>query len=270
MKWPQSLTLVRHGESEFNALKTAKAADPLYRRFLECFNRDAQTFCYCPGNNSWSVATQKLALKVWDKYRLPFGDHDTPLTHRGCWQAEQTGIRLPELTARPDVIFISPHLRTRQTYADVVKSWPELGKVLCHHDDRIREQEHGLATVYNDWRLLHVFHPEQRALYLLDGKLNYHYPQGESSLNVWSRGRDFSDKIIRDVRDHGYQHILVFTHHLTILSLRSIFEGWTHERFIEMDEAEKPVNCGVTIYRGDPDLGADGRLVLDRYNVKLY
>jgi hypothetical protein len=39
---------------------------------------------------------------------------------------------------------------------------------------------------------------------------------------------------------------------------------------MELDEREKPVNCGVTVYRGNADLGKDGRLVIDIYNKQLY
>jgi hypothetical protein len=42
------------------------------------------------------------------------------------------------------------------------------------------------------------------------------------------------------------------------------------EELLRIDEDEKPLNCGVTVYRGDPQAGRSGRLVLNRYDVKPY
>jgi IS5 family transposase len=60
------------------------------------------------------------------------------------------------------------------------------------------------------------------------------------------------------------------THHLTILSFRANYERLSPEEFIRLDEHEKPVNCGITVYRGDPNQGKDGKLVLQIYNKKFY
>jgi hypothetical protein len=47
-------------------------------------------------------------------------------------------------------------------------------------------------------------------------------------------------------------------------------ERWGAREFIKIDEANPPVNCGVTLYRGHPELGENGRLILNYYNKKLY
>ncbi len=39
---------------------------------------------------------------------------------------------------------------------------------------------------------------------------------------------------------------------------------------MRIDNEEKPINCGVTVYEGHPELGSDGKLVLKEYNEKLY
>jgi hypothetical protein len=54
------------------------------------------------------------------------------------------------------------------------------------------------------------------------------------------------------------------------LSFRANYERLPPEEFLRIDEEEKPLNCGVTLYQGDPKAGSNGRLVLDQYNVKLY
>ncbi len=65
-------------------------------------------------------------------------------------------------------------------------------------------------------------------------------------------------------------NVLVVTHHVTILAVRATLERLSPEEFIKLDEHEKPLNCGVTIYRGIPDKGKDGQLELMDYNVCLY
>ncbi|MDO8558873.1 MAG: hypothetical protein Q7R84_00930 [bacterium] len=60
------------------------------------------------------------------------------------------------------------------------------------------------------------------------------------------------------------------THHLTILSFRASMEHLTPEQFIELDEKEKPVNCGVTRYECNPDRGKDGKMELIFYNKCLF
>ena len=42
------------------------------------------------------------------------------------------------------------------------------------------------------------------------------------------------------------------------------------KEFERLDHEEKPINAGVTIYRGKPDQGGNGRLVLEAYNLNLY
>jgi hypothetical protein len=72
------------------------------------------------------------------------------------------------------------------------------------------------------------------------------------------------------VRDYFEKKILAVTHHLTILSLRANLERLNSKEFIRLDHQEKPINAGVTIYKGHPELGSNGKLILEVYNLKLY
>lgn len=256
MKWPKTLTLVRHGQSAYNTLKGKKDKDPLYSEFRLAYERDYE-----------SPQARRLAVAAQQKYALNCGDYDTPLTAIGHEQAKHTGMKLASVIPKPDVIFYSPYLRTRETLAGLVSTWPELGAVRQVAEDRIREQEHGLSLLYNDWRVFHVFHPEQKKLRDLLGPYWYPFPQGESVSATRERVRSMFGMLIRECAG---MNVLLITHHLTILSVRANLERLTPEEFIHIDEEEKPVNCGVTVYRGDSNLGADGRLVLDRYNQMLY
>lgn len=264
MKWPNNLTFIRHGESSYNALKKIKADDPKYGEFCDLFNKEYKN---AKDENWASDELRGKAKEIWEKNKLMVGDYNTPLTKEGIEQAEKTGKELPRIVELPDVIYVSPYLRTRQTFEGLCKSWPDLKKVKTISEERIREQEHGLALVYNDWRLYYVFNPKQALLYKLGGDYEYRYVNGENKADVRDRVRSFLSTLIRE---HAEHKVFVVSHHLTLLCLRANLERWDREKFIDVDKNEKPINCGVTIYKGDPGQGKNGRLVLDTYNKKLF
>ncbi len=115
--------------------------------------------------------------------------------------------------------------------------------------------------------MFHALNPDQKRLRDTMGPYWYQYPQGESVSMVRDRIRDVLSMIIRE---YAGQHVLMVTHHLTILSLRANLERLSPEEFIRLDNHEKPVNCGITIYRGEPKLGKNGKLVLESYNTCLW
>ncbi len=274
MKWPSSLTLVRHAESEYNALKEEKKKIPEWKPFTKLFDKGQQsdTFIDDVLENRWpSPELVQLAESIHRQIREsfgPFSDFTTPITENGRWQAMQTGKALREMTEKaPDVVYISPYLRTRQTYEEILSQWPALRDAPVVEEERIREQEHGLSTLYNDWRIFSVKHPEQAALHKQMGPYYWRHPQGESVCDVRERGRDFLGML---TREHANEDVFAVTHHLTILSTRANLERWGQAEFIDEDENRKPFNCGVTIYKGKPEEGKNGRLVRKEYNTKHY
>jgi len=192
------------------------------------------------------------------------GDDETSLTEAGFRQAEGLGYRLSLFVPIPDVIIYSPYLRTKQTMEMIIKGWGEkISEVPTIPDDRIREQEHGLSNIYGDRRLFQTFHPEQKRLYELLGPYWYQYPQGESVAQVRDRIRLMMATLIREFSE---KHVLMVTHHLTILSIRANLERLSPAQFIHLDKHEKPLNCGTTLYEGKPKRGKDGQLLLQAYN----
>lgn len=256
MKWPESLILVRHAESSYNESKRLKQANPLYQEFLRAYERQ------------WdSEDTHNLAKLVAGRFASGIGDHDTPLNHDAGLKAQTTAQKLQEIMNLPDVIFVSPYVRTQETMEWMRAGWPELRDVKIYEEERIREQEHGLALLYNDWRVFNVLHPDQKRLHDLEGAYWYRYPQGENVPDVRERLRSWLTTL---TRDFAGKNILSVTHHLSILGLRANLERLSAEEFIKLDHNEPPDNCSVTIYKGHPELGSDGRFLLESYNQKLY
>ena len=259
MKWPNTLTLVRHGESAYNELKIIKKTDSLYQNFLQAYeNRQ----------NDPDKAVELARKIVSTKHlNLDNGDHDTALTKLGQTQSESMAKKLKTLIPLPDIILLSPYKRTKSTLEGMFTGWPELKTVTVKEEERIREQEHGLTLAFSDWRVFTSLYPDQEILKALEGPYWYRFPQGENVPDVRERLRSFTTTL---TRDYNNKNVLVITHHLSILSLRANLERLSAEEFIRLDEEEKPINCGVTIYKGNPQLGQDGKLLLDTYNAKLY
>ena len=134
-------------------------------------------------------------------------------------------------------------------------------------EERVREQEHGLLLIYNDWKVFTTFYPDQKELRDIEGSYRYRFPQGESVPDV--RERDLLLKQTLTRTYHG-KKVLIVTHHLNILAQMANFGRWGAEKFIDVDCNNKPINCGVTLYRGNPDNGSEGTLELEYYNRKLY
>jgi broad specificity phosphatase PhoE len=256
MKWPKSITLIRHGKSKYNNLRGLKEADADYKRFKRAFERNYQ-----------SQETLELARFIKEKYPVAQSDYETALTEEGILQARTTAKALSQTEGLPDVIFYSPYLRTRETFSHMREAWPELKKVKNISEDRIREQEHGLSLLYNDWRLFQVFHPEQKLFRDLQGPYWYQHPQGESISQVRDRIRSMVTTLIREWSE---KDVWLITHHLTILSIRGNIERLSPEEFIRLDEEEKPINCGITRYICNPNQGKDGKLELTFYNKCLF
>lgn len=256
MKWPASLMLIRHDTSAYNVLRGKKEKDSVYQTFLKEFEKNPE-----------SEDTVRLAKEIEARFALDTGDWDTPLADLEGKQALKTGRGLREQYPLPDVIFVSPYHRTIMTLECMKMGWPELEDVKTYEEERIREQEHGEALLYNDWRIFHALNPKQRRLYEKQGPYWYCYPQGENVPNVRERVRSWFRTLTKDFRN---KRVLAITHNITILSIRANLERLGANEFIHLDQHEKPINCGVTGYRGDPLLGKNGKLILDFYNNRYY
>jgi broad specificity phosphatase PhoE len=257
MKWPTELLLIRHAESAYNKLKKTKDADPEYRRFRNLF--EADTSC---------DELRDLAQTMRTRYALTTSDRETPITAAGEEQAAATGREMRKAGVNvPDVVFVSPYLRTEETLRLMQEQWPELKKANIYREERIREKDHGLSLLYNDWRIYHVLHPEQKELQRLLGDYDYRFLNGENVPDVRQRNRSWITTV---TREFAGKRVMAITHHLTILATRANFERLGPEEFLHLDRHDKPVNCGVTRYLGAPNEGSRDRLRLHEYNKRYY
>ncbi|MDE2025698.1 MAG: histidine phosphatase family protein [Patescibacteria group bacterium] len=264
MKWPASVTLVRHAESEYNAEKKTLRQERLYRAFSKAYDR-----------NPLSFQTFVLAKLVDLRHPARRADFSTSLALGAGEKAQKMASVLKTQIPIPDVVFVSPLTRTQQTFEWMLKGWPELkqaieeGKVKVVREPRIREQEFGEANGYVNSKVYYGLNRRQARIRKNMGDLAeywYRIPGGESENDVQQREQLWIGAL---TRDYSGQNVLAITHHLSILGFRAAVERLDDREYVRLDKEDKPINLGVTVYEGDPTLGSSGRLVRRRYNDDL-
>jgi broad specificity phosphatase PhoE len=160
-KWPTTLVLVRHGESERNVQRERANLDP-----------------------------ERL------HYHEGLRDIDTPLTPRGLEQAKLTGRYLAE-SFHFDVAFASPYRRTVQTAEGMLQAMEPRPRLLL--EERIREIEFGILDGLTD-RGIQQRYPDEWKRKKREGTYYYRPPGGESRPDVALRVHSFLGTLNRDYR----------------------------------------------------------------------
>lgn len=228
-KWPQTLWLVRHGQSAGNVRRDeAEAA----------------------GLPIIDIATR---------------DVDTVLSELGERQAEALGYWFGGMPARkqPDVVLSSPYVRAYETARLILKTAAiEPERVTMIRDERLREKEFGIfdrLTRHGIARNFPALH-EQRAHV---GKFYFRPPGGESWCDVILRLRSLLDTITREYRGH---RVLIVGHQVIVNCMRYLLERLDEAEILAIDRAADVPNCSVTSYQFDPHQGNNGKLVRQLVN----
>ena len=231
-KWPQTLWIVRHGQSAGNVARDqAEAA----------------------GHELIDIATR---------------DMDVPLSELGERQADALGRWFGDLPAdqRPEVLLCSPYRRALQTAQRVLQAARLPLKpphFIC--DERLREKEFGILdrlTVLG----IRQRYPELAAQRNHVGKFYFRPPGGESWCDVILRLRSVVEMI---TREHRRQRVLIVAHQVTVNCFRYLVEHLDEARILQADRGADVPNCGVTSYEFEPDPPPNGRLAPRLLNFTL-
>jgi probable phosphoglycerate mutase len=214
--WPQTLWLIRHGQSAGNVARDAADA---------------------------------AGLPVID---LKVRDVDVPLSGLGHRQAGALGhwfAALPE-GERPEIVLTSPYVRAQQTAAAICEG----GGVTADakgpvKDERLREREFGLWDRLTTAGVREKF-PEQAEQRSLLGKFYHRPPGGESWADVILRLRSALDTVSLH---HADRRVLIVCHQVVVLCFRYILEELDEARILAIDKAGDVVNCGLLQYEFEPD-----------------
>jgi 2,3-bisphosphoglycerate-dependent phosphoglycerate mutase len=225
-KWPETLVIIRHGQSKMNV--------PL------------------------DLLDENLEEKLLQQKEVR--DMDIPLTERGVWQSNETGLYLRE-HARFDVCIASPYLRTMQTAEGIIGNIGYPVKIF--KDNRLREKEFGRLHGYTTEEIMAKY-PEEFFDRERDGKYWYRLPRGENYPDVEDRVHGLQDKL---VRDYCGKNVLVITHQVPYLMFRALYGHLDEQEVIALGSVP---NCGIQEYHIDKSEHPEGRMHLVRYNEVAY
>ncbi len=230
-KWPQTLWIVRHGQSAGNVARDAAEAGGLH------------------------------TIDIADR------DVDVPLSPLGEQQADALGQWFGQLPvdAMPEVVLCSPYVRARQTAERIlagVRANPqyaagESAVTRLRTDERLREKEFGILdrlTVHG----IREKYPELAEQRGHVGKFYFRPPGGESWCDVILRLRSFLEMVTREYRQ---EHVLVVAHQVTVNCMRYLLERLDEAEILAVDKTADVPNCGVTAYEFQAAAGRHGKLV---------
>ncbi len=235
-KWPQSLWIVRHGQSAGNVARDAAEAGG--QRTIDIADRDV----------------------------------DVPLSALGEQQADALGdwfAKLP-LDAMPEVVLCSPYVRACQTSTRILAALRanpayverENAATKCRTDERLREKEFGILDRLTKAGIVARFPLEaQRRADV--GKFYYRPPGGESWCDIILRLRSLLDTVQLQYRN---ERVLVVAHQVTVLCMRYLLEQMSEAQILAIDREKDVANCSLTSYGFAVDGDGRGALALRVYN----
>ena len=229
-KWPQTLWVVRHGQSAGN------------------------------------VARDAAELGGLASIDIPHRDVDVPHSPLGEAQAQALGDWFAALAPeeRPEIVLSSPYVRARQTADRVLDTLHrddaarDAETIACVRDERLREKEFGILDRLTPLGI-RAKYPDLAEQRLHVGKFYFRPPGGESWCDVILRLRSFLDMLTREYRG---DRVLVVAHQVIVNCLRYLLERLDEERILAIDRLGDVPNCGITSYEFDPHAGRRGKLVL--------
>lgn len=228
-KWPDTIWIVRHGESAGNVARME------------------------------ALATQQPIINI------AMRDVDVPLSALGERQATALGRWFQALPhdQQPLDILSSPYLRARST-AELIRREagfdPHQHRIIA--DERLREKEFGVLDRLTRYGII-AHHPEQAEFRRLLGKFYHRPPGGESWCDVILRLRSVIDTL---TREYCGERVMIVCHSVVVLCFRYLFERMDEEQILTIDRTDEVANCSVTKYQFDRSLSRHGKLRLDLYN----
>lgn len=228
-KWPDTMWIVRHGQSAGNVARDAAEAAGL--PLIDIAHRDV----------------------------------DVPLSPLGEQQAVALGRWFAKMPPEelPTIVLSSPYIRARETARIALEAAGlDRQSLTFITDERLREKEFGILD-----RLTRVGiqekYPEQAEARSALGKFYFRPPGGESWCDVILRLRSVIDTITRDYRR---ERVLIVSHQVVVNCFRYLLERMTEEQILAIDREKEIANCAVTSYEFTPRLGRRGKLSLSLYN----
>ncbi len=280
------ITFVRHLESKYNEYKETIKNDSHYQEFMTTKSIKRK-------NELVEVLMKDFFTKVGIDYKTWLSDTWHQEWNRLSYLYAELIQNNPELF--PDLIYISPYVRTRLTAHYFLQNikwldidfeklinqsklkdliiWSFLGKdITIKIDERIRERDHGsniAPSFIRDY---------------LDGKNNFHNMLTKEEREMmyyytspaWWESQAYTNarkhEFLKSVYEKNkFKNIWCFDHHLDILWGVQSISGWSFETFYKLNEMRRPKNGSLTVFSKVPKTqkGDENKFRIAGYNLSL-
>jgi broad specificity phosphatase PhoE len=183
-------------------------------------------------------------------------DNALHLTETGWNQALSAGRALREIVGSESIhFFVSPYVRTRETFHAIAKAWGGFENLSWKEDPRIREQDFGN---FQDPDETKKYKQERKDF----GSFYYRFPDGgESCADVYDRVSSFLESLYRHWEKRNFDNEVLVCHGLTIAAF---FMRWNKYSVDEFNTYENFTNCEMAVLEKET---SEGKLTL-KYIVK--
>lgn len=166
-------------------------------------------------------------------------DWKIPITELGVKQSLGGGDEVTDKMVPGKLgVYVSPFLRTRQTWENMSKNIDPNRIAFVKEDPRIREQEWGHLRCSEEYDPIE----KERDEY---GPFFYRIPDGESGADVYDRCTGFLDTLYRDFEKEDFpDNVLIVTHGFTMRVLLMRWFHYTVEYFHDMANSR---NCQIVV-----------------------
>lgn len=164
-------------------------------------------------------------------------DWKIPLTQLGIEQSQAAGKIIAEKIGSQKLgVYISPFLRTRDTWKNMAVNIPGSAIAFEKEDPRIREQEWGHLRCAEEYSPI----DKEREEY---GTFFYRIPDGESGADVYCRCSGFLDTLHRDFEKPDFpDNVLIVCHGYT---MRVLLMRWFHYTVEHFHDLANSHNCQI-------------------------
>ena len=230
-EFPQTLWIVRHGQSAGNVARDAAEANGLH---------------------VIDIATR---------------DIDVPLSELGRRQSESLGHWFGQLppAEQPQVLLCSPYVRAQETATLLQQSAGFAAAIKLRMDERLREKEFGILDRLTPLGIKDKY-PDLSDQRGHVGKFYFRPPGGESWCDVILRLRSLLEMT---TREYAGRRVLVIAHQVIVNCMRYLIEQMDEATILAIDRLGDVPNCGVTSYRASGDADPGSRLDLVNFLAPL-
>jgi broad specificity phosphatase PhoE len=156
---------------------------------------------------------------------LTVRDHNIPLTDIGQSQATECGIKLrPMLYGSKVSVFVSPYLRTRETWQAIKKELYADQSLVESENPLLREQEYKIFTDEQEV----ILKKQEREEF---GPFFYRYKNAESTADVYLRVQTFLNYLIlQKINGQLRENVVVVAHEVVLRMFLMILDRLPHEK----------------------------------------